>query len=116
MRTQLANVAEILGSLYKANEQDADQGRRSVSQLLFFVDEQFGPEFCMLVTICVLKFGHLTTAKLKHGKLTVRSTAAFDEKFGFPFNVKMGRDETRWLFDYFDTPDSWPWEASGHQS
>lgn len=107
MRTQLENVAEILSSLYKANEQDAEQGRRSVAQLLFFVDEQFGPEFCMLVTICVLKFGHLTVGKVKDGKLTVRSTAEFDEQVGFPFKVKMGRDETRWLFDYFDIPDSW---------
>jgi hypothetical protein len=105
----LSNTAEILDALSEEyKNQDALQGQRNVADLLFFVDEQFGPDFCMLVKICILNLGHLTKGKMSHGCLTVRSTAAFDKNFGYPFKVKMDIKETRRLFFCFDTPNEWP--------
>lgn len=103
----LSDSTDIIQAVSGANRLNAQEGQRGVAQLLYFVDEQFGPDFCLLVTICILRLGHLTSAKKRCGRLTVSSTAAFGEKFGCAFRVKLGTEETKWLFDYFDTPDDW---------
>ena len=86
----------------------AYRNRGVVELLLDVLDNECGPDKFFLIKICVFGLGHLTTAKTKKGRLTVRSTDAFEERLGVSFKVHIDERELGMFFNDFLRPEQWP--------